>query len=53
MSVAIERRGATIPVRSRGLRIGSLVASVVGFAYEAGHGARVLTTTAFGSALVF
>jgi hypothetical protein len=30
-----------------------LVASVVGVAFEAGQDARVMTTTAFGSALVF
>ena len=30
-----------------------LVASVVGVAFEAGQDSRVMTTTAFGSALVF
>ena len=52
MSVTIERRGPH--VRFGAAVYGSfLVASVVGVASEAGQDARFLTTTAFGSALVY
>lgn len=51
MSVTLERRGANI--RFGAAVYGSfLVASVVGIAFEAGQDARVMTTTALGSALV-
>jgi hypothetical protein len=52
MSVTSEPRGANI--RFGAAVYGSfLVASVVGLAFETGQDARVMTTTAFGSALVF
>jgi hypothetical protein len=43
--------GDAHPAREVGLAF--LVASVVGVAFEAGQDAHVMTTTAFGSALVF
>jgi hypothetical protein len=52
MSVAFEVRRAN--VRFGAAVYGSfLVASVVAVAFEAGQDARVLTTTAFGSAVIF
>jgi hypothetical protein len=52
MNVTLERRGAN--VRFGAAVYGSfLVASVVGLAFETGQDARLLTTTAFGSAVVF
>jgi hypothetical protein len=53
------RRAASLPPRGDDVRFGAavygsfLVASVVGVAFEAGADARVMTTGAFGSALVF
>jgi hypothetical protein len=52
VSEAFEARGANIRFGAA-VYGSSLVASVVGVAFEAGQDARVLTTTAFGSALVF
>ena len=54
-----DRGPLLAPPRRDNVRFGAavygsfLVASVVGVAFEAGQDARVMTTTAFGSALVF
>ena len=52
-------RGALLAAPGRNVRFGAavygsfLVASVVGVAFEAGQDARLMTTAAFGSSLVF